>query len=177
MNTDPDYMPDRWRRILQRVATGEAWRAAAKAEGCSESYSRVIRTRMMKNPAAARELKQIQAAGSEAAGVTLAGCIAQAQEDRESARRDKAHMAAVQATKLVCQLSGHLVDRIQVETVDMKGALLEARTRVFIFGTIPPNPLTGLTDAQGTGPDTDSGGQDGNGPPVGDGPETDTPTR
>ena len=46
------------------------------------------------------------------------------------------------------KLSGLLVDRIQVETVDIKGALIEARTRVFIFGTIPPKPLTGLTDAR-----------------------------
>lgn len=66
------------------------------------------------------------------------------------------------------KLSGLLVDRIQVETVDIKGALIEARTRVLIFGTIPPKPLTGLTDARGTGPDTASNGPDEKGNQFGD---------
>ena len=172
-NTDPDYMPDRWRRIIQRVAAGEEWRTAARTELCSESYARVIRTRMMKHPAVAKAIESIRQAGRAAAGKTLADRLAQADEDRAFARAHTNAMAAHKSTELQCRLEGRLVDRLEiVPPLDMRKALEEARHRTFGPVNVTPKP-SALTDARDTEPDTDGSGsagsgQDGNGQPFGD---------
>ena len=127
---DTDHLPDRWRRIIQRVARGEDWVPAARAEGCAASYARVIHTRMMKHPAAVRELDAIRADARREAVYGVVEAMAQAQKGIDLAERHKNPMAFIKGCELRAKLSGLLIDRVEVVTVDLKGALEAAKTRV-----------------------------------------------
>ncbi len=81
---DSAELTDKQARIIQRVARGETWPSAAKAEGCRDSYARVIRTRMMKKPAVVKEIEASQAALREK---TLFSRNKQASESRSDQRR------------------------------------------------------------------------------------------
>jgi hypothetical protein len=177
MNTAPEHLPDRWRRILLRVNTGEDWAVAARAEGCSKTYAKVIRGRIMHNPAAVKMLEAGHAALREKTLFTQEAAVKEIDTMIRAAlgAKNPAYMAAANLLTLKCKIHGLVRDKIEVEVTDLKGALAEARTRVGWVFVIPrqeslPAP-TGPTDARGMGADTDSGG------PAGDGPEEDTPTR
>jgi hypothetical protein len=129
--------------------------------------------RLAKKPTVAKAIDAVQ---HEARTVAVFGLV-QAMEEADSAaafaRLHKNPMALVKATELRAKLSGLLIDRVEVACVDIKGALLEARTRVFGPLDITPKPSEVLTDARGTGTDTDGSGsagsgQDRNGQPFGD---------
>lgn len=78
MKTDPAELPNRWRKILERVAAGEEFVAAALAEKCSKSYAQVIQTRMKKHPAAVKLLEEIRAKGVAMAAFGLQEALQQA---------------------------------------------------------------------------------------------------
>lgn len=153
MNTDPDYMPDRWRRIVQRIVRGEEWRAAAKAEGCSASYAAVLRTRMMKNHAVRSALESIQREARTVAVYGVVEAMAQTQKGIDLAEKNGNAMAYIKGCELRSKLSGLLVDRIVVESVDLRGALEEARTRVFtMINPMLPHDQDSATKALTAGP-------------------------
>lgn len=130
-HTGTERLTDRHMRILQRVVRGEDWRTAARAEGCSDSYSRVLRIRLLKNPAAVRELEAIRDEGRRLAIYDLAKAMQEAADVIEFAKQHKHPTAYFFAVRHRAHLSGLLVDKIQLETtVDLKGALAEARGRV-----------------------------------------------
>lgn len=169
-----EELTDRHRRIIQRVAAGESWRTAAKAEGCTDSYARVIGHRLRKNPVVVKMLEAIQSKGREIAAYDMAKAMDEAADVIEFAKAHRHPTAYFFAVRHRAHLSGLLVDRIELQTsVELKGALLEARVRVF-SGYCPHCPhcqdsaTKALTDARGTGPDTADSGQDGKGQPFGD---------
>ena len=131
MKTDPNELSWRWVKILQRVAIGEDCAAAARAEGCSASYSLVLPARMKKHPAAQKFLDEIRAKGVELTAFTVAKAHQQAADDREFARRNGNSMAAHKSTELQSKLAGHLVERQEIVTVSMRPALEAAQHRVF----------------------------------------------
>ena len=148
-----EALTDRQRRIIQRVAAGADWRAAAKAEGCTDSYARVIGHRLRKKPVMVKMLEAIQSKGREIAAYDLAKAMQEAAEVIEFAKRHKHPTAYFFAVRHRAHLSGLLVDRIQVETVvDLKGALIEARTRT--FGPIDITPKPPLTRTSVSAPST-----------------------
>jgi hypothetical protein len=169
---DTDDLTDKQRRIVQRVAAGENWRTAAKAEGCTDSYARVIGHRLRKKPVVLEMLKSIRAEGSKMAAYDLARAMQEAQDVIDFAKLHKHPTAFFFAVRHRAHLSGLLVDEIHLKTenLDLKGALLEARTRTFGPIDITPGqrntPLSArqaLPDARGTEPDTDSSGSAGSG--------------
>jgi hypothetical protein len=127
---DHDYLPDRWRRIIQRVARGEDWAPAARAEGCSPSYARVIRTRMMKNPAVAKALEAIRTEGMKIAVYDLATAMGEAEAVCAFAKKHKNAMAYCKGTELRAKLSGLLIDRVEIVPVNLIAALEAAERRV-----------------------------------------------
>jgi phosphatidylserine/phosphatidylglycerophosphate/cardiolipin synthase-like enzyme len=141
MNKDTDHLPDRWRRIIQRVARGEDWVPAAKAEGCSLSYARVIRTRMMKSPAVVRELEAIRRDARREAVYGVVEAMAQAQKGIDLAERHKNPMAFIKGCELRAKLSGLLIDRVEVAVVDLKNSLEQAKTLVLTAIDITPRTL------------------------------------
>lgn len=137
-NPDTKRLPDRWRRILQRHARGEDFRPATQAEGCSASYAAVIRTRMMKNPEATKFLESIRSDARREAVYGVVEAMAQAQKGIDLAERHKNPMAFIKGCELRAKLSGLLIDRVEVATVDLKGSLEQARTRVIDALNITP---------------------------------------
>jgi hypothetical protein len=152
MNKDTDHLLDRWRRIIQRVARGEDWMPAARAQGCSSSYARVIRTLMMKNSAAARYLASIQAEARSVAVYGVVEAMAQAQKGIDLAEKHHNPMAFIKGCELRAKLSGLLIDRTEVMVVDLKGSLEQAKSRVLTVINGAPKPSEGLTDARVTVP-------------------------
>ena len=135
---------DRQQRILQRVAAGEGWREAAKKEGCSDSYSRVIRTRMKKNPIVAKALEEIRQKGCAMAVYDLAVAMKEAEEVIAFAKAHKHPTAYFFAVRHRAHLSGLLIDRVEIATVDLTGALARAEARV-LSGTPPTIPAQAST--------------------------------
>ena len=141
MKQDIDHLPDRQQRIIQRVASGQGWREAARAEGCKDSYARVIRTRMQKNPAVAKAIESIRAEGRKIAVYGLVEAMQEAEDAASFAKLHKNPMANVKACELRAKLSGLLIDRVEVVEVDLTGALARAHARVLTIGAIGPTAL------------------------------------
>jgi hypothetical protein len=135
---DIDKLTDKQARIIQRVAHGETWPTAAKAQRCSASYARVIRTRMKKNPAVIKALEAIRAEGRTLAAYDFARAMQEAQEVIDFAKLNKNAMAYFKAVEHRAKLNGLLIDKVEVVTVDLKGALTEARSRVLTTVDITP---------------------------------------
>ena len=64
--------------------------------------------------------------------------MAQAQKGIDLAERHKNPMAFIKGCELRAKLSGLLIDRVEVATVDLKGSLEQARTRVIDALNITP---------------------------------------
>ncbi len=152
MKKDPNDLPERWRRIVARVAVGEEWSAAAKAEGCSEPYSRVIHTRMKKHPTVAKAIQEIQAEGRKLAVYDLATAMKEAEEVITFAKGTKNAMAYFKAVEHRARLSGLLVDEFWIhhETLVLRPTLGTARSRVIL--TACPKCHGPLICANGCGP-------------------------
>jgi hypothetical protein len=135
---EPDDMPDRWRRIVRRIVRGEEWRAAARAEGCSESYARVVKTRMMKHPAVVRELDMIRSAARQESAYTLLEHVKEIDWAIAGSAAKDNWMAVARLVRDKGEVFGHYIDRIQVETINLTGALAAAQTRVLNAGQMVP---------------------------------------
>ena len=140
-----EELTDRQWRIIQRVASGQEWRAAAKAEGCKDSYARVIRKRMQKNPAVAKAIESIRAEGRRIAVYGLVEAMKEAEDAAEFAKLHKNPMANVKACELRAKLSGLLIDRVEVVEVDLTGALARAEARVLNVTATPQGAIGSQT--------------------------------
>jgi hypothetical protein len=93
---------------------------------------------MKKNPAAVKYLEEIQAQGRTIAAYDVAAAMAQAQRGIDLAERHKNPMVFIKGCELRTKLSGLLIDRLEVSTVDLAGSLERARTRVIDVLNITP---------------------------------------
>lgn len=135
-----EHLTDKQRRYVQHIASGMDSRAAAKTAGYSHSFAKVAHYRLQKKPAVASAIEAIREQGRTAAAFTMARAMKQAEEDRVFAQTHNNAMAAHKSTELLCRLSGYLVDRLEIVTVDLKGALTEARGRVINVFNVMPRP-------------------------------------
>ena len=85
---------------------------------------------MKKNPAVASAIESIQAEGRKAAVYDLAVAMKEANEVIEFAKKHKHPTAYFFAVRHRAHLSGLLVDRFEIATVDLTGALSRAEQRV-----------------------------------------------
>lgn len=96
-----------------------------------------------KNPIVRRYLSEIQRSAAIRIGYVVATAMDEAQQGMVFARETENAAAFVKAVELRAKLSGLLIDRVEVFSMDMKGALDQARARV-----IQVNPaLEQLTQA------------------------------
>jgi hypothetical protein len=143
-----DSLPDRWRRILQRYAAGEDFRAAAKAEGCSHEYSKVLKTRMLKNPEAVKFLESIRSEARTVAVYGVVEAMKEAKDDHDIAVEKGQMVAAVRATELRMRLSGLLIDKVQIEAPpNLRLALDAAEARVLTILKAPSQACVQLDQA------------------------------
>lgn len=126
---------------VRLVTGGMRPRDAALKAGYSLSYAKKATQRLNQLPSVAKEVALIQAKGREAAAYTLATAMQEAQDAANFAKLHKNSMAYVKAVELRSKLSGLLIDRVQVEKIDITAALLEAQARVIDFPKLElPSP-------------------------------------
>jgi phage terminase small subunit len=121
---------ERLRRYVDNIGRGMESFPAAKAAGYSDSYARVLRTRMLKNPEVVKVLERIRSEGMKMAVYDLATAMREAEAVCAFAKLHKNAMAYCKGTELRAKLSGLLIDRIEVVPVDLRGALDRAEARV-----------------------------------------------
>jgi hypothetical protein len=125
-----DHLTDRQREYAQHLARGLDSRAAARAAGYSESFSKVAAHRLGKNPAVAQAIATIRKEGMQAAVYDLATAMREAEAVCAFAKLHKNAMAYCKGTELRAKLSGLLIDRIEVVPIDLRASLERAEARV-----------------------------------------------
>jgi phage terminase small subunit len=122
-------LTERLRRLVEFVASGDPVQQAARKAGFSASYARKS-SRLLKHPAIAQAVAAIRAEGREKAVYDLSRAMQESLDVIEFAKQHKNAMAYFKAVEHRAKLSGLLIDRVEVFTADLKGALLEASKRV-----------------------------------------------
>jgi hypothetical protein len=148
MSSEPT-LNDRQRKFVEAIARGESAQDAARSAGYSPGYIRKA-SRLLKQPLIAKEVAEIREQGRTLAAYDLAAAMKEAEAVCAFAKQHKNAMAYCKATELRAKLSGLLIDKVEVVTVDLKGALLDARTRVFGPFDITPKPSAALADMRPT---------------------------
>lgn len=115
-------------KFLELMAGGMSQIDAGMAAGLKSSNSRY---RCLTNPLAIQYLSGIRAESRAIAAYDVSVAMAEALEDHRFAVQKGNAMAAVKATELRAKLSGLLIDRVEIATVDLTGALAKAEARVF----------------------------------------------
>jgi hypothetical protein len=98
---------------------------------------------MQWKPAVAAVIESIRAAGRAAAAYALVVATRETQDVINFAKLNK-NAAYFKVVEHCAKLSGLLIDKIEVVTVDLKGALEEARSRVVDVRTITPGQKLAL---------------------------------
>jgi hypothetical protein len=137
--TDTERLTNKQEQYVRNLASGMASRAAATAAGYSTSYSKVAGHRLAKKPSVAQAIDAVQKEGRAIAAYDLVAAMAQAQEGINFAKANGNAMAFIKGCELRSKLSGLLVDKVEVVTVDLTGALARAEARV--LNATLPNPM------------------------------------
>jgi hypothetical protein len=127
---DPSKLTDKERGYVGNIARGMPSRAAAKAAGYSDSYSRVAAHRLGRKSAVSEAIASIRSEGRAKLVYTVVEAMKEADEAADFAISKGNAMALVKARELRAKLSGLLVDRVEVAYVDLAGSLARAEVRV-----------------------------------------------
>ena len=146
-----EQLTERQRAYVHHVASGMASRQAALAAAYSESFSRVAAHRLGKKPAVLQAIEAAQAMLREKTLFTQEKAVEEIDALIKGALGSKNpnHMAAAKLLELKCKIHGLVREKIEVEHVDMRAALDEARTRVVTVMTLAPTPSAVLTTVAG----------------------------
>ncbi len=137
----PARVTPRQIRFLELIAAGVTHEEAGKQAGLTSAGSRY---RCLTNPIAIQYLSGLRAESRAIAAYDIAMAMLEAKEARDFAIEHENPMAVVKATELRAKLSGLLIDRVEIATVDLTGALAKAQARVQAVGTsmtIPALPI------------------------------------
>jgi hypothetical protein len=135
---DHEHLTDKQCRYAENIATGMDSRAAARSDGYSESFSKVVAHRFRANPAIVKAVEDIRKKGRDMAAYGLVEAMEEAEDVCAFAKLHKNAMAYCKATELRAKLSGLLIDRVEIMPIDLRGALLAAQSRVLTAIDITP---------------------------------------
>jgi phage terminase small subunit len=124
-----EELNDRQRKFVDHVARGVSAQEAARLAGYGSSYAKKA-SRLLQCPPVARELELIRAKARDIASYTLVEAMGEANAAAQFARENKNSMALVKATELRAKLSGLLIERVEIATVDLRASIDGARDRV-----------------------------------------------
>jgi phage terminase small subunit len=122
-------LDERQRRFVAGLAKGLSVKDAARQAGYSAGYSAKTK-QLMKHPGVARELKAVQQAMRTAMSYDCQAAMLECAAAIEFAKQHKNANAYVKGVELRAKLSGLLIDRVEVFTADLKGAIEQAKERV-----------------------------------------------
>lgn len=141
MTKNAKPLTERQEKYVRALASGMPSQEAALQAGFTRSYARVAATRLLAVPAVRTAIDEIKAEARKMAVYDLARAMAEAKEAIEFAKANKNAMAYAKLVEHRARLSGLLIERIHIETVDVRGALEEARARIRIINpTMPELP-------------------------------------
>lgn len=126
-------------KFIELVGAGMAHHEAGAQSGLRSSTSRY---RCLTNPIAIQYLSSLRAESRAIAAYDIACAMAEAKEARDFAIEHENPMAVVKATELRAKLSGLLIDRVEIATVDLRGALSKAEARVLNITSSQVKPTT-----------------------------------
>lgn len=127
---------------VEALASGKTRKEALIAAGYKPTNLGYASAAMQKNEAVQAALEEIQSKARTSVAYTVTVAMEEAQEVIEFAKQNKNAMAYFKAVEHRAKLSGLLVDRIAVETVDLTGALEAARLRAVTARVIGQPTLT-----------------------------------
>jgi hypothetical protein len=127
---------------VEALAAGKSRREALIAAGYKATNLGYAANSMAKNEAVQAALEEIQSKARTSVAYTVTVAMEEAQEVIEFAKQHRNAMAYFKAVEHRAKLSGLLVDRIAVETVDLTGALAEAAKRAVTARVINQPSLT-----------------------------------
>ena len=137
--------------IATAVAGGKDWIPAGREiAGYSDSYCKVLRSRLLKKPDVRQMIDEIRKQGRAAAAYDLSRAMQEALEVIEFAKGTKNAMAYFKAVEHRAKLSGLLVDQLHVkaEVIDLAGALEAATRRVLDIKPCGYLPVPTVNEAQ-----------------------------
>jgi hypothetical protein len=134
-------------KFIELLGSGVERKEAAKQAGFTSSSSI---HRCLTNPLAIQYLSAIRAESRAIAAYDCASAMADATDAAQFAREKNNPMALVRAYELKSKLAGLLIDRVEIATVDLTGALERAQQRLTVAAACtqqaqaepqaPPNP-------------------------------------
>jgi hypothetical protein len=130
-------------RFLDAYAQCHDGKKAAMSVGYTDSSAPQMAKRTLANPKAIEYLSTLQAESRAIVAYDLALAMKESLEVIQYAKQQGNAMAYFKAVEHRAKLSGLLIDRVQVATVDIKSALEEARQR--IVEVLPPLRLPNMT--------------------------------
>src|SRR6185369_15068226 len=125
-----DTLTNKQRLYVENISRGLSSREAALAAGYSPSFSRVAAHRLGKKSEVSKAIESIQAEGRKVAVYDLATAMKEAEDVCAFAKLHKNAMAYCKGTELRAKLSGLLIERVEIATVDLTAALERAERRV-----------------------------------------------
>ena len=114
-------------KYAELLATGMPQGQAAREAGYKSKCSS---TDLAKNPAVQRYLSALQNRVCAIVAYKVADAMQEAADTMQFAKEKGNPMAYCKAVELRAKLSGLLIDRVEVFSADLKGALAQAETRV-----------------------------------------------
>jgi phage terminase small subunit len=135
---DEGHLSSKLQRYAENRARGMDSFSAAKSAGYRDSYARVIATRTKKNHLVAEAVAHMRNEGMKLAAYGLLQAMQEADSAAAFTREHKGPMALVKAVELRAKLSGLLVDKVEVVSVDLTKALADAEKRVFAAVDVTP---------------------------------------
>lgn len=124
---EPSRLTAKQIKFIELVGAGVEHHEAGKQAGITSSTSRY---RCLTNPLAIQYLSSLRAESRAIAAYDIAMAMQEAKDDHKFAVEKGNAMAAVKATELRAKLSGLLIDRVELVTVDLTGALDRAERRL-----------------------------------------------
>lgn len=148
---EPDILSTREEVFVSSYAAGRNLVDSAIASGSKPQSAAKYANRLMKKPKIQKALDEIRAQARKNAVFTVERAMDEAQSALDFAHETGNATAYVKAVEHRAKLNGLLIERhhLKVETVDITGALNEARTRLESVTDVTPrieNPTT-LIDA------------------------------
>jgi phage terminase small subunit len=146
---DSGELNDQQKSFVQYYTTGLSPQQAAKKAAYSPSYSRKA-SKLLKHPGIAAAIEENQAALRESHGYGPADAVMEIDRMMKGALGSKTpnHMAAAKLMELKCKIFGFVRERLEVASVDLRGALAAAESRVLTAinmtncASSPVKPLT-----------------------------------
>ncbi len=124
-------LTDKQRKFVELYTSGKMDKVhAARAAGYQGSGANKAGSRLMKNPIVRQAIEAVQAEARTVAVYDLATAMREADDVCAFAKLHKNAMAYCKAVELRAKLSGLLIDKVEVVSVDLLAAMEAAERRV-----------------------------------------------